>query len=195
MTKIPLSFYEHHDVVQLSRDLIGKYLFTCLEPEKVVTGGMIIETEAYRGVDDRASHAYNNKRTPRTEVMFSKGGVAYIYFCYGIHHLFNVVTNKEGVPHAVLIRAIQPEVGVDVMVRRRGKKSAIPTLTSGPGSVCQALGMTRQQTGISLTSDSIWLEDRGVLIPDDQIQVTPRIGVDYAKEDAFKPWRFVLSKL
>ena len=182
-------------MVQLSRDLIGKYLFTCLEPEKVVTGGMIIETEAYRGVDDRASHAYNNKRTPRTEVMFSKGGVAYIYFCYGIHHLFNVVTNKEGVPHAVLIRAIQPEVGIDVMVKRRGKKSAIPTLTSGPGYVCQALGMTRQQTGISLTSDSIWLEDRGVFIPDDQIQVTPRIGVDYAKEDAFKPWRFVLKPL
>lgn len=193
MTKIPLSYYLQDDVVALSRSLIGKYLFTCLEPEKVITGGMIIETEAYNGADDKASHAYNNRRTKRTETMFSKGGVAYVYLCYGLHNLFNIVTNKKDIPHAILIRAIRPEVGVDIMLRRRHKEMPIPTLTSGPGSLCQALGITREHDGVPLNSKQIWLEDRGVLIPPECIQSSPRIGVEYAKEHALHPWRFTIK--
>lgn len=193
MTKIPLSFYQQEDVVTLSRSLLGKYLFTCLEPENVITGGMIIETEAYHGPEDKASHAYNNRRTKRTETMFSEGGVAYVYLCYGMHHLFNIVTNQKNIPHAILIRAIQPEAGIDVMLRRRNKKKLVPTLTRGPGSLCQALGINRTHDGFTLDGNSIWLEDRGVLIPTECIQASPRIGVDYAEEDALKPWRFLLK--
>ena len=133
MNKIPLSYYQQDDVVALSRSLIGKYLFTCLEPENRITGGMIIETEAYRGAEDKASHAYNDLRTKRTETMFSAGGAAYVYLCYGIHSLFNIVTNTQDIPHAILIRAIQPEVGIDVMLQRRNKKKIVPTLSVGPG--------------------------------------------------------------
>lgn len=193
MKKIPLSYYQQDDVVSLSRSLIGKYLLTCLEPEYVVTGGMIIETEAYRGAEDKACHAFNNRRTKRTETMFSEGGIAYVYLCYGMHHLFNIVTNKKEIPHAILVRAIQPEVGIDLMLRRRKKDKLIPTLSSGPGSLCQALGINRVLDGISLNGSRIWLEDRGIVIPQERIQVSPRIGIDYAEEDALKPWRFFLK--
>ena len=193
MKKIPLSFFQHDDVLALSRALIGKYLFTCLAPENSVTGGMIIETEAYRGIEDKASHAYNNRRTKRTETMFSSGGTAYVYFCYGIHHLFNIVTNIKDVPHAVLIRAIIPEVGIDVMLQRRNKEKVIPTLTAGPGSLCRALGITKAHDGLTLNGSAIWLEDRGLDIPAEHILTSPRIGVDYAGEDALKPWRFYLD--
>jgi DNA-3-methyladenine glycosylase len=191
--KIPLSFYQQEDVVEISRQLIGKYLFTCLEPEKVITGGMIIETEAYRGADDRASHAYKNRRTQRTEVMFAEGGIAYVYFCYGLHHLFNIVTNKTGIPDAILIRAIKPEIGLECMLERRKSKKMGPSLTNGPGSLCQALGITRAHNGIFLNESQIWLEDRHVNLSPESIQASPRIGIDYAGEDALKPWRFFLE--
>lgn len=191
--KIPLSFFQQEDVVALSKSLIGKYLFTRLEPENVITGGMIIETEAYQGAEDKASHAYGNRRTKRTETMFSEGGTAYVYLCYGLHHLFNIVTNRKDIPHAVLIRAIKPEVGIDVMLHRRNKEKVLPSLTNGPGSVCQALGIKRIHDGYSLDGQHIWLEDRGVIIPSESIKESPRIGVDYAGEDAFKPWRFFLD--
>jgi DNA-3-methyladenine glycosylase len=191
--KIPLSFYQQDDVVALSRSLIGKYLFTRLEPDNVITGGMIIETEAYRGAEDKACHAYNNRRTKRTETMFAEGGIAYVYLCYGMHNLFNIVTNKRDIPHAILIRAIRPEEGIDLMLRRRKKEKSIPTLTSGPGSLCQALGISRTHDGVSLKGNSIWLEDRGFDVLPEQIQASPRIGVDYAAEDALKPWRFFLT--
>ena len=193
MSKIPLSFYQQEDVVAISRSLIGKYLFTCLDPENVITGGMIIETEAYHGAEDKASHAYNNRRTKRTETMFSTGGVAYIYLCYGMHHLFNILTNQKDTPHAILIRAIHPEAGIDVMLRRRNKEKLIPSLTKGPGSLCQALGINKTHDGIALDGNSIWLEDRGIIIPTEHIQASLRIGIDYAEEDALKPWRFFLN--
>lgn len=193
MNKIPRSFYQQDDVIALGRSLIGKYLFTCLEPENQVTGGMIIETEAYYGAHDKACHAYNNLRTKRTETMFSAGGVAYVYLCYGMHNLFNIVTSQQDIPHAILIRAIKPEVGIDLMLRRRNQKMLSPTLTSGPGSLCQALGITRTHDGLSLDGSTIWLEDRGVNIPPEHIKETPRIGVEYAGEDALKPWRFLLN--
>lgn len=195
MNKLPLSFYQHDDVIALSKALIGKYLLTNLGPEKTITGGMIVETEAYHGAEDKASHAYGNRRTKRTETMFSAGGTAYIYLCYGMHNLFNIVTNKRDVPHAILIRAIRPEVGVDVMLARRKKKHLVPSLTSGPGTLCEALGITRAHDRLSLDGSEIWLEDRGITIPPVFIRASPRIGVDYAGEDALNPWRFHLDPL
>lgn len=194
MKKIPISFYQREDVIALSRSLLGKYLFTCMEPEKIITGGMIIETEAYHGAEDKACHAYKNRRTRRTETMFSEGGVAYIYLCYGLHHLLNIVTNKKDIPHAILIRALKPEVGIDLMLRRRHQKKIGPSLTNGPGSLCQALGITKIYDGCQLDGQHIWLEDRGINILPQQIEESPRIGIDYAEEDALKPWRFTLRK-
>jgi DNA-3-methyladenine glycosylase len=186
---IPLTFYQQDDVVDLSRQLIGKYLFTCIDGQ--TTGGMIIETEGYRGAEDKACHAYQNRRTKRTETMFSEGGVAYVYLCYGLHHMFNIVTNKADIPHAILIRAIQPEVGIDQMLKRRNKKVLGPALTNGPGSLCQALNITRELDGAALDGNKIWLEDRNIVIPAERIEATPRIGIDYAGEDRLKPWRFI----
>ena len=152
-----------------------------------------MEAEAYAGPEDRASHAYNGRRTSRTEIMFQEGGVAYVYLCYGIHHLFNIVTNVEGIPHAVLIRAIVPIDGIDLMLRRRDKKAVISKLTGGPGTVTQALGIHTTHSGTDLTGHQIWLEDRGIVVPDDQITAGPRVGVNYAGEYTTKPWRFRLK--
>ncbi len=194
MNKIPLSYFQQDDVVALSKSLIGKYLLTCMEPDNVITGGMIIETEAYHGAEDKASHAYRGRRTKRTETMFAAGGTAYVYLCYGLHHLFNIVTNKKDIPHGILIRAIKPEIGIDVMLRRRNKQKMTPTLTKGPGAVCQALGITKANNGLILNSSKIWLEDRNVDINPNNITALPRVGVNYAEEDALKPWRFLLNE-
>jgi len=137
--KLPATYYHNPDVVALSRDLIGKYLFTCIDG--VITGGYIVETEAYNGVIDRASHAYGNRLTPRTKTMYQAGGVAYVYLCYGIHEMFNIVTNVEGNPNAILIRAIQPTEGLEAMQVRRNMPVVKPTITMGPVSVAKALGI------------------------------------------------------
>jgi DNA-3-methyladenine glycosylase len=188
---LPPEYFRHSDVVFLSRDLIGKFLVTRFEGK--LTAGMIIETEAYRGFEDRASHAYGGRRTKRTEVLYKEGGVCYVYLCYGIHHLFNIVTNTSDVPHGVLIRSIYPTEGIPTMLKRRGKKKLDPTLTSGPGATTQALGISLHHSGTSISGNEIWVEERGIFIPDDQILVGPRIGIDYAGEDAKLPWRFRLS--
>jgi DNA-3-methyladenine glycosylase len=185
-------YYLQADVIQLSQDLLGKYLFTCFEDK--MTGGKIIETEAYRGPEDKASHAYGNRRTKRNEVMYHKGGICYVYVCYGIHCLFNIVTHREGIPHAILIRAIEPEIGIEYMIKRRKTKFQSPTLTSGPGSLTQALGIAKAHNGSLLTGPEIWIEDRGLHIPPERILSGPRIGIDYAGEDALLPWRFLLKK-
>lgn len=191
-TILPYSFYRHDNVVQISRDLIGKVLCTNIEGS-VLTSGIITETEAYRGRDDKACHAHG-KRTERTEVMYHNGGKAYVYLCYGIHHLFNIVTNVEGLADAVLIRAIQPLDGIDAMLERRGKDTLSPELTAGPGRLSQALGITTDYYGADLTSkNSIWIEDHGQTVSDDQIESSPRVGVDYAGEDAKRLWRFFLK--
>lgn len=189
---LPLSYYRHHDVLFLSRDLLGKFLFTHID--SVTTGGMIIETEAYRGVEDRASHAYGNRRTKRTEVMFQEGGVCYIYQCYGIHFLFNVVTHEENTPHAILIRAIYPLVGIETMLKRRNKKQIDRSLCDGPGTLTQALGIGLKHNSLALDGQIIWIEDRHINIPSEAIEVGPRVGVEYAQEDALLPWRFRLKK-
>jgi DNA-3-methyladenine glycosylase len=194
MSKIPLSWYRHHDVVSLSRDLLGKYLFTNLpfgkKGERKLTGGIIVETEAYAGAIDKASHAHGNRRTKRTEVMFSHGGVAYIYLIYGFHNMFNIITNEEGTPHAILIRAIEPTDGIDIMLRRRNMSAPERKLTGGPGVLCEALGITRELNGEPLDGDKVWLEDRGLSYVKKDIIASPRVGIAYAEEDAHHPWRF-----
>lgn len=185
--RLERSFYTRPDVVQVARDLIGKYIFTHFESG--ITGGIIIETEAYEGVTDRASHAFGNRRTARTEVMYAKGGVAYVYLCYGIHSLFNIVTNQEGIPHAVLVRGILPDTGIDLMLKRTGKERMKPGAGSGPGKVSKLLGIHYSQSGLTLLGDRIWLEDRGHCL-EEKILTGTRIGVDYAGQDALLPYRF-----
>lgn len=188
MPKLPLSFYQQSDVLALSQHLLGKFLFSHIDNQ--LTGGMIVETEAYRGPEDRASHAYLNRRTKRTEVMYKEGGHGYVYMCYGIHFLFNVITNVQDIPHAILIRALEPSEGIETMLQRRQKTHLDYTLTAGPGSVTQALGITLTHNGIDLTGSTLWIEDCGMILKEEDIVASPRVGVAYAREDALLPWRF-----
>jgi DNA-3-methyladenine glycosylase len=188
--KLERSFYRRDDVVQISRELIGKVL--CSRINGAVTKALITETEAYAGAGDKASHAYGGRRTRRTEPMFAEGGIAYVYLCYGIHHLFNVVTAAADTPHAVLIRAGQPLEGLRLMRRRRGKQATEKNLLAGPGSLAQALGITTKSTGECLLNGCIWIEDHGIAIHQDLVRQGPRIGVDYAEEDALRPYRFAV---
>ncbi len=191
MSKLSEHFYLNEDVIGLSRALIGKYLFTHLDG--CLTGGRIIETEGYKGPEDRASHAHLNRRTPRTEVMFHKGGICYVYLCYGMHHLLNVVTNQEGIPHAILLRAIEPKIGIETMLQRRRKRTVDSTLASGPGTLTQALGVNHRHNGVPLTGEQIWIEERDPPVAQESILCGPRVGIDYAGEDALLPWRFRLK--
>lgn len=186
--KLVSDFYRRDDVVAISRDLLGKVL--CTKIGGSLTTTMITETEAYAGVSDKASHAYGGRRTNRTEPLFEEGGIAYVYLCYGIHHLFNVVTNKAGTPHAVLIRAGDPLSGTKLMRQRRDKPTADQSLLAGPGSLARALGITTEDTGASLLNGKLWIEDQGIDIDEDSVTVGPRVGVDYAGDDAFRPYRF-----
>lgn len=190
MKKLPHSFYLQHDVVQIAKALLGKVLVTAWNG--VPTTGRIVETEAYAGTGDKASHAYRG-RTPRTAVMFAEGGTAYIYLCYGIHQMFNIVTNVDGIPHAVLIRAVEPIEGINIMLQRTGKKGADFTLTRGPGNVGKAMGFHTSQTGLSLQRDELFIADDGFIVPEEMIRATPRIGVAYAAEDALLPYRFYIT--
>ena len=189
MVALPVEFYRRDNVCAISRELLGKRLCTCLNGSPL-TAGIIVETEAYAGPEDRASHAHNNRRTERTDVMFHPGGVAYVYLCYGIHALFNVVTNVRGIPHAILVRAIEPTNGIPTMLRRRRLKVAEPRLTAGPGALSEALGIKPRHSGTRLTGTRIWIEDTGSCISDDDILCSPRVGVDYAGDHAKRPWRF-----
>ena len=191
MSKLPADFYQREDVLVISRELLGKVL--CTNFHGKLTSGIIVETEAYAGVTDKASHAYGGRRTKRTETMYAKGGSAYVYLCYGIHHLFNIVTNKENIPHAVLIRAIQPRDGIEIMLQRRNKKKVDQLLTGGPGSLTRALGITVKDSGTFLMDNLIWLEDQNINYTNQDILSSPRIGVQYAGKDAQKPWRFQIE--
>ncbi len=190
--KLSQEFYAREDVVEISRDLLGKVLCTNINGQ--VTKVTITETEAYAGIDDKASHAYGGRRTKRTEPLYARGGTAYIYLCYGIHHLFNVVTNEVGTPHAVLIRAGKPFERPDLMQKRRKKRQIDKTFLAGPGSVSQGLGITTDLTGTDLLGDRIWIEDHSNSIDEYGIIAGPRIGIDYAEEDAKRPYRFVIHK-
>ncbi len=188
--KLPLSFYTQKNVCTIARSLIGKVLVTSFD--RKITAGRIVETEAYNGITDKASHAWNGRRTKRTEIMYASGGVAYVYLCYGIHHLFNVVTHEADTPHAVLIRAIEPLVGMANMLARTGKSIMHHSITSGPGNVSKAMGIDKIHTGISLVGNEIYIIDEVTIIKSSQIVATPRIGVAYAGEDALLPYRFIL---
>lgn len=174
--------------MQLARELLGKYVYTNIDG--VLTGGMIVETEAYSGENDMACHAHLNRRTKRTEIMYSEGGVAYVYLVYGIYHLFNIITNQANRADAVLIRAIEPTEGIAEMMLRRQHESIKPNLTAGPGVMSIALGISKKHYGTDLTGETIWLEDKSITIPEQSIAAGPRIGIDYAGEDAKLPWRF-----
>lgn len=189
--KLPTSFYRRDDVVWIARNLLGKIL--CSRIEGTYTSGRITETEAYCGRNDKACHANNGTRTDRTETMYRPGGVAYVYLCYGIHHLFNVVTNVKGKADAVLIRAIEPVDGKKAMLKHRDMDEIKPSLTAGPGRLTQALGITTDFDGCNLCGPKIWIEDRGFTVADSQIQASPRIGVEYAGDHAERPWRLFLK--
>ena len=191
LSKLDHSFYDRKDVTRIARELLGKILVTKFNG--MVTSGRIVETEAYAGAGDKASHAYGNRRTARTEVMFGKPGTAYVYLCYGIHHLFNVVTNKTDIPHAILVRAVDPLDGVDSMLLRTGKSKLDHTLTRGPGNVSRALGIFTYHTGTSLLSEELFIATDGSKLKASQVITTTRIGVDYAAEDSLLPYRFFVK--
>jgi DNA-3-methyladenine glycosylase len=188
--KLDESFYDRTDVLKIARELLGKILITRFDG--VYTSGRIVETEAYAGIDDRACHAFGGRRTVRTEAVYGAPGTIYIYICYGMHHLFNVVTNKKEIPHVILIRALEPMKGVSVMLKRTGKPEADYSLTKGPGNMSRALGLSKQHSGGSLLSDEIYIADDGLKYKKDQILITKRIGVESAREDAERLYRFMV---
>jgi DNA-3-methyladenine glycosylase len=191
MTKLPFSFYQNNDVNSLAVQLLGKQLYTYVEGH--LTGGIIVETEAYKGVIDKASHAYGGRFTNRTQVMYAAGGLAYVYLCYGIHHLFNVVTAPEGTPHAVLIRGLEPVTGVDVMLQRRNMIALKPNLTAGPGALARALAIDKVLNAKDLQGEEIWIADTGMSVKPENIAAVPRVGVAYAEDHALLPWRYYIK--
>ncbi len=190
MVRLPRTFYTSDDVVSVARALLGKVLSTKIDGQ--LTSGIIVETEAYRGPEDRGSHAYGMRRTPRTEPMFWQGGTAYIYLCYGIHHLFNVVTGARDVPHAILIRAIEPLEGIDIMMDRRKLKTPKYMMTAGPGALAAALGLQTGLTGQDMLRQGspVWIEDRGIQISKKDIVSGARVGMNFTGKWAVIPWRF-----
>jgi DNA-3-methyladenine glycosylase len=191
MKKLELDFYGRENVLQIAEELMGKLLVT--NKADIITSGRIVECEAYAGAPDKASHAFGGRRTNRNEVMYGKAGVAYVYLCYGIHHLFNVVTNSESIPHAILIRSLEPVKGIEDMLLRTGKKQMDHTLTKGPGNVSKALGIHTMDSGTALTGKTIFLADDGFAYLKKEICASPRIGVDYAGKDALLPYRFYVK--
>lgn len=187
--KLEPSYYQGSNVKSVAKDLLGKVLHSQIHNSS--TSGVIVETEAY-SYTEKGCHAYNFLRTHRTEVMFCEGGVAYVYLCYGIHHMFNIVTNKVDKPEAVLIRALQPLEGQQMMMKRM-KYDAINKITSGPGKLSKALGIDRRLNGKSLNDSEIWVEDHGIKFVKNEIVSTKRVGIDYAGDDANLPWRFYVQ--
>jgi DNA-3-methyladenine glycosylase len=185
------AFYNRKNVVQVARDLLGKILITQLDGYR--SSGRIVETEAYAGVEDRASHAFGSKRTARSEHLYGDPGTIYIYICYGMHHLFNVITNKKNIPHGVLIRALEPMEGVEHMLKRTGRLTSDFTITKGPGNLSRAMGMTKLQSGGNVFSEEIFIADDGLRYKKNEIIVTKRIGVEGAREDADLPYRFIVK--
>ena len=189
--KLPISFYQRADVVLVAEQLLGKYIFTCFNGE--LTGGIIVETEAYKGPEDFGSHAYNNRRTNRNEIMYAAGGVVYMYICYGIHDMLNIVTGQEHSSHAVLIRAIEPVEGIEIMRLRRGFSNDDKRLCKGPGALAKALGLNKNHNGLSLSGKEIWIEDNTLNYRAEQIVAAPRIGLNIAEPYKSIPWRFYVK--
>src|SRR5690348_6141417 len=191
MKKLPLSFYTRKDVITIARELIGKILVTNFDGK--VTSGMIVETEAYIAFTDKASHSFGGRRTQRNEHMYADAGTAYVYICYGLHHMMNVVTNKKNIPDAVLIRAVEPIDGIEIMLQRTGKKIPDATLTRGPGNVGKAMGIFKKHSGKYLLRNEIYITYGNTAIENSPIDVSKRIGVEGAGKDALLPYRFYLK--
>ena len=192
MKKLPIQFYERKDVLLIAKELIGKIIVTNFEG--TITSGRIIETEAYVGLTDRASHSFGGKRTTRNEHMYSVAGTVYVYICYGMHHLFNVVTNETNLPDAVLIRAVEPITGIDTMLKRTGKPKLDNTLTKGPGNEAKALGISKRKYKKKLDNDEIYIADDGFKIAETTIGISRRIGVEGSGDAALLPYRFYVKE-
>jgi DNA-3-methyladenine glycosylase len=191
MKKLPIEFYEREDVIKIAKDLLGKIIITKFEG--LATSAIIVETEAYVGIIDKASHSYNGKRTARNEYMYAAAGTSYVYICYGMHHLFNVVSNKKNIPDVVLIRAVAPLQGIDIMLQRTGKLKLDNTLTKGPGNTGKALGISKHHSGLNLTGNEIFICDDGIVFNGNEIGVSKRIGVESAGAAALYPYRFFVK--
>lgn len=185
--KLPREFYTRTNVLAVARDLLGKLLVVPAR-NGIRVSGLIVEAEAYRGPQDRAAHSYGGRRTKRTETMYGVGGTAYVFFVYGMYNQFNVVTNEKETPHAVLIRALEPVEGIELMQKRRQRHTG-HNLTNGPGKLCIAMGIDRKLDGANLLGNRVWLEE-GIRVKRSSIASGPRIGIDYAEEWKDKPWRF-----
>lgn len=191
MKKLPLAFYQRKDVLLIAKELIGKILVTNFDGN--ITSGRIVETEAYLAITDKASHSFGGKRTARNEHMYAAPGTAYVYICYGMHQMMNIVTNEKNIPDAILIRAVEPLEGIDIMLKRTGKKTQDKTLTRGPGNVGKALGIFKHHSGNDLFGNSIYVANDNIKIAVNEIGVSPRIGVEGAGEAAALPFRFYLK--
>lgn len=191
MKKLSPAFYKRKDAVLIARELLGKIIVT--EINGVRTGARITETEAYAGITDKASHAYNGRRTQRNEHMYAAAGTVYVYICYGMHTMLNVVTNDKNIPDAVLIRAAEPLVGTDVMAKRTGKKTTDQSITQGPGNLAKALGITKADSGSLFGEKHIHIYDDGFILSEKEIGISKRIGVESAGADALLPYRFFIK--
>ena len=191
MKKLSIQFYKRTDVILIARELIGKIIVTNFDG--LITSARIVETEAYIGITDRASHSHGGKRTARNEHMYANAGTTYVYICYGMHHLFNVVTNKKDVPDAVLVRAVEPLKGIDSMLKRTGKIKLDNSLTKGPGNAAKALGISKINSGINLLKNEIYIADDGFVVEHEQVGISRRIGVEGAGDAAILPYRFYLK--
>jgi len=191
LKKLTIDFYKRENVVLIARELLGKIIITNIDG--ITTSGRIVETEAYNGSTDKASHAYAGRRTTRTEPMYASAATAYVYLCYGMHHLFNIVTNQKDIPHAILIRAVEPLQGMEDMLIRTGKRKLDYTLTKGPGNVSKAMGINKLHTGLNLLSNTIFISEDDYKIDETEIASSPRIGVAYAGDDALLAYRFFIK--
>lgn len=187
--KLEESFYQQTDVTKVAKELLGKVLYTRIG--RKTTSGIIVETEAYSHIE-KGCHAYLNRKTKRNEVMFNDGGYVYVYLCYGIHNLFNVVTGAAGSGDAVLIRALEPIDGIEWM-KERMNTSSVRRITSGPGKLTKALGIDRSFNAMHLTGSDVWIGDEGLTLKKSQIIASKRIGIDYAEEDADLLWRYTIK--
>jgi DNA-3-methyladenine glycosylase len=188
--KLSPNFYLREDTLIVAKELIGKYVFTKIDG--LITGGMIVETEAYIGPLDAGSHSFNNRKTAKNATMYEEGGVTYLYICYGIHDMLNIVTGPADSSHAILIRAIEPLIGTDLMQLRRGNMP-LNRLAKGPGSLAKALGLNKSHNQESLQGDKVWIEDQGVIIRPELIKATARVGLSCAEPYFSIPWRFIIK--
>lgn len=190
---LPKSFYESEDIFEIAKALLGKKLCSNIGGE--FTSGIIVESEAYKAPEDKASHAYQNRLTPRTKTMFSPAGTGYVYIIYGTFHLFNVITAPQGIPHCILIRAVEPVNGVDIMLKRRGMLKLDKNLTNGPGKFSIAMGIHKNYDASDLTiADGLWIEEGATDIASENILIGPRVGMTSAEEASNYPYRYRIKE-